>query len=138
MAKDDIKKYQIKKGEVLNPTGRPKSGVRKLNDELEANGYKKLSKSDIEQLYSYLIDCTAEELKQIANDENRTMVIRIVAKQILSKDGFNAIETMLNRMHGKPSQTQILAGDNENPLNMSLNINIVGHQLPHTDYIKPE
>ncbi len=129
---------KVKKGEIRNPKGRPTSGVKDLINELRQEGINPLSKSDVAQVYSSLLDCSEEDLEKIRDDKQKSMILRLAAKQILGKNGFEAVEVLLNRIHGKPAQTQVITGDNENPFKMGMDVNIIGSQMPPTDFIKPE
>lgn len=97
---------KVKKGEIRNPNGRPTSGVKDLINELRQQGINPLSKSDIAQVYSSLLDCSEDELEKIRDNKQKSMILRLAAKQILGKSGFEAVEVLLNRIHGKPAQQQ--------------------------------
>ncbi len=89
----------------INKKGRPRTTVHSLLDELKKKGYKTINKEDIKFLYLSLLDNSQEELLKLTNDKESSMIIRVVAKSILDKKGFDIIEKMLDRTMGKPVST---------------------------------
>lgn len=59
----------------------------------------------IREAYQILLGVDKEKLVKMVNDEKQPMTIRIVAKRMLSGEGHEQIEVMLDRTHGKASQT---------------------------------
>ena len=53
-----------------------------------------------------LLGLDEKRLASIVKDTERPMVLRIVAKSMLEKDGFHIFEKLLDRSHGTPRQTQ--------------------------------
>lgn len=98
--------------ENINKKGRPRTTVRVLLDDLKSKGYKTINKEDIKFLYLSLLDNSQEELSKLTNDKESSMIIRVVAKSILDKKGFDIIEKMLDRTMGKPAQ--LIGEDSEN------------------------
>ncbi len=49
-------------------------------------------------------------LKSIAADEEQPMMLRIMAKRMLSNKAFEVLEKILDRIHGKASQTDYQKG----------------------------
>lgn len=94
-----------KEGESGNPNGRPKKLVSKVLDELKEEG-EQVSKSQVFDIYQIMISLTIPKLKEVAGDESKPALYRILAKEILGKKGFEAIEKMLDRANGKPTITQ--------------------------------
>lgn len=98
----DGKKF--KKGKSGNPKGRPKKLVSSVIAELKNKGHEEVDKSAVKQVYQYLIGLSQEELTKMANDKDTPMLFRIISKSVLGKKGFEIIETMLDRAHGKATQ----------------------------------
>lgn len=100
MAKKDIIKYQIKKGQVLNPNGRPKKYVTLLKEQ----GYKI---SEINDTIQVMLQMTMEELKDVWENKESTILERTIAnamRRSLEKGSLYSIETLLTRVYGKPKE----------------------------------
>lgn len=105
MARKDIYK-DAKNGFKQNPqninrTGANRKTLSSVNKQLEEAGLERVKLSDIIQLYELLFNATEEDLKQLINDKNVAMTIRIVIKEMLSKNGFDVIEKIIERAFGK-------------------------------------
>lgn len=109
MAKEDIVKYQIKKGQVLNPNGRPRKLVSTFTD----IGY---SKSQVNDTYLNLAAMTMEELKKVESNEECTILERTIAKALLKgyeKGSLYNLETTLSRSIGTPDKQEPAAQVNK-------------------------
>ena len=91
----------IKKGERLNPNGRPRKLITDVIKQLEELGIKPATKPDIQDIYMRLINVEIPELEQIVKDSTQPVLVRIVGKSVLSGKGFDIIEKMLDRSIGK-------------------------------------
>lgn len=107
MAKKDIEKYQIKKGQVLNPNGRPKKYVTLLKD----SGYKL---SEINDTIQVLMSMTIDELKEVYENPTGTILEKTVANAMvksLQKGSLYSLDTLLTRVYGKPKETANITQD---------------------------
>lgn len=109
----------LKKGFKANPQninrkGRPRRTVTTLLEEIKKAGGVELKPVDLKALYLALLDRTQEELVAYASDKTLSMVVRIVAKAMLEKRGFDIIERMLDRSVGRP--TNLIGEDKDHPL----------------------
>jgi tRNA A37 N6-isopentenylltransferase MiaA len=98
---ENVTKNKIKKGEIRNPTGRP----RKLVSTLMIEGYRK---SEIVDTIEKIVAMRVDELKQIFESKESTILEKIIAnslKKSLEKGNLDAVETLLNRVHGKPKES---------------------------------
>lgn len=101
-----------KKGESGNPNGRPKKLHSQVIADLKANGAEAVNKNMISQTYEVFLSLNEIELNRICNDKEEKMLHRILAKAMLSKEGFKNLETMLDRVHGKAMITQEIKQEN--------------------------
>jgi hypothetical protein len=112
----DGKKYQ--NGQTGNPNGRPKKLVSSLIFQLKEEGYERVTAGQVREAYEILINLDQLKIVELGNDKEQPMFVRIIAKAILDKKGFEIIEKMLDRAHGKPK--------NENSeSDREININII-------------
>lgn len=107
MGRKDI--YKDAKGFDKNPqninrTGLNRKLISSVNVNLENLGYKEATKNDIISCFLRLIQLTIPELESMVKDNSQPALVRIVGKEILSGKGFDAIEKILNRGIGTPTQ----------------------------------
>ena len=95
---DNLKPF--KKGHKL-AKGRPKKLVSAVIVMLKEEGNEEVTAEHVKQVYTLLIGLTQDRLKSLALDNDVPMLYRIVAKEILGGKGFEIIEKMLDRAHGK-------------------------------------
>jgi ribosome assembly protein YihI (activator of Der GTPase) len=67
---------------------------------------------DVRRMYLALAAMKKAQVEKIFNDEEQPLIARVTARAILSKNGFDYIEKMLDRTYGKP--TQVTENYNEN------------------------
>ena len=114
MANKDIgkegKKYQFKKGQSGNPNGRPKKLVSTVIADLKAEGYEEVTADHVKQAYQLLIGLDRVKVVEIGNDKEQSMLMAQVARAILANKGFEIIEKMLDRAHGKATNKTEVTG----------------------------
>lgn len=89
-----------KKGQSGNPAGRPKKFTSFLID----SGYKL---SEVNDAIQSLLSLTEEELMEIQEDKNATILERTVVNALMRsmKNGsLYSLETLLSRVYGSPKQ----------------------------------
>ncbi len=101
MGKLENLKPKFEKGNRFGK-GRPKKLVSATIEALKAEGYEQVTKSNIVDAYTTLISLDESRLIEIEKDKSSPMILRLVADAILSKDGFDIVEKLLDRAHGKP------------------------------------
>lgn len=108
MAYKDLYKFANgfdKNPQNINKKGQPRKLISDVNADLENNGVKEATKTDIVSCYLRLINLPVDELKQAVEDIKKPALIRIVGKAILSGKGFEVIEKVLDRAVGKANQS---------------------------------
>jgi hypothetical protein len=85
----------------INRSGANRKTVSTVVLELRKKGAEAVTGKQIIDLFESLFNCSEKELKEIITDKEQPMLNRIVAKQMLDKKGFDIIEKMLDRAHGK-------------------------------------
>lgn len=90
----------MKKGETLNPNGRPRKYVSLLKEQ----GYKA---SEVNDAIQVLMSMTLDELKEVYTNPKATVLEKTVASAIrksIEKGSLYSIETLLTRVYGKPKE----------------------------------
>jgi hypothetical protein len=91
----------FKKGKSGNPKGRPRKLVGSIILELKEKGIEPVKPSQIVDTFEKLFNLRAEEIKEIATNDNNPYFLRRIAKEMLSNKGFEIIGKMLDRTIGK-------------------------------------
>lgn len=102
-AKDNLKLFE--KGKSGNPNGRPPKVFTDLARQFEGQGFKPVSKREIIEALEVLIGLPETKLREILADEHQPILFKVLIKAMVGKDGVNTIEAILNRIHGKPTQS---------------------------------
>lgn len=93
----------LNKGRDVPGPGRPRRLVSSVVKDLNDIGIAEVTNVEVNAAYKTLLNCTAAELKKMAQDDEQPFLIRSVAKQMLSGKGQEMIDKMLERAHGKPA-----------------------------------
>jgi len=105
---------QFEKGESGNPKGRPRKLVSHVLAELKEKGVDPVKPVDIVAIYEQLLNVTQEEITDLVNDVDAPYSIRLVAAAMTQKNrGFEIIERMIDRAHGRPKNELELGGKME-------------------------
>jgi len=111
----------FKKGQSGNPKGRPKKYVLSLKKE----GYKL---TEINDTIQAMVSMNIEELKKVYENENSTILEKTVAAALrngLKKGQLESIETLMNRVYGKPKEKMDITTQGEKINEPRYTINIV-------------
>lgn len=96
-----LDEYKWKPGQSGNPNGRPAKRLTVVNKQLIAEGNEPIKSITLKEGYEVLLSLKQERLEEIVIDEEMPMILRIIAKEILGGQGFDIIEKMLDRAHGR-------------------------------------
>jgi len=118
--KDNTNGFQ-KNPQNINRKGQPRKGLSAVNHELKAKGYEPATKQDVQATYKHLLQLGQEDLEEIHDDKSKPMMARILAKNMLSKKGFDIIEKMLDRSQWKPIQ-MVETKENEEQFNKKVDL----------------
>lgn len=119
---ENLKPFEPGHDPRRNLKGRPPGVVSSINAELDEMGYEKVTKSQVEEAYLRMVNLPIRMLAAIASknisykDEDGNIVYleegdrypalyRLVAKELLGRNGAYYLENMLNRSIGKPQQS---------------------------------
>jgi poly-beta-hydroxyalkanoate depolymerase len=96
----NIEPYKMKKGQTLNPNGRPRKYVSLLKEQ----GYKL---SEINDTIQAMMAMDLEELKSVYDNPKATILEKTIANAMhksLMKGSLYSLETLLTRVYGKPKE----------------------------------
>jgi hypothetical protein len=68
-----------------------------VNEQLAKEGYKPVTKQDIEVNYMSLLNIEKSKLEEMYKDEKQPILIRLIIKNMLGNKGFDVIDKMLDR-----------------------------------------
>jgi len=97
---EHLVQHQWKPGQSGNPNGRPKKYVTSLVEQ----GYKL---SEINDTIQNILGMNVEELKDVWDDANATVLEKTVANALrrgIEKGSLYNLETLLSRVYGQPKQ----------------------------------
>lgn len=92
------------KGDVLNPKGPTPKLLSTITAELKAKGYERATSNQVADAFETLMNVPQNELADMVKDEKAPMSLRIVGKAMLTAKGWEVLQAMLDRAHGKAKQ----------------------------------
>lgn len=98
-----------KKGESGNPKGRPKKPVLQM----KVAGY---TLHEINDTIQSMCSITLEQLREIWENPNATILERTIASALrksIEKGNLDSLETLMNRVYGKPNEKLDITTDGE-------------------------
>ena len=110
---------QFEKGDTNNG-GRPPLLLSTIVAELRAKGYERATAGTVADAFETLLNVTHEDLVKMGNDPKSPMSLRIVAKGMLTAKGWEVLQSMLDRAHGKAKQAMDHT-TNGNPIQLVIN-----------------
>lgn len=96
------------KGETGNPNGRPPLLLSTIVAELRAQGYERATAGTVADAFETLLNVPEDVLTEMVKDKAKPMSLRIVGKAMLTAKGWEVLQAMLDRAHGKAKQAVAL------------------------------
>lgn len=87
-------------------------------DEIKQEWYEIVTKSMVSEAISILLGLDEQKLAEIVKDTYQPMMLRIIARSMLERDGMSVIEKLLNRTQWMPTRMELVAV-NESPFDLS-------------------
>ncbi len=97
--------HLLEKGESGNPEGRPPRLLSTITAELKAKGYERATANQVADAFETLTNVPQNELADMVKDDKAPMSLRIVGKAMLTAKGWEVLQAMLDRAHGKAKQS---------------------------------
>jgi len=94
-----------KNPENINKKWRPKKLINSVIFSLEKEWITKVSKTEVSELITLLLNLSESELKKLLVDQDNPMIIRVIIKNILNNKWFETINILLDRVYWKATQT---------------------------------
>lgn len=98
------------KGDPGGP-GRPPRLISTVVKDLRASGYERATAGTVVEAFETLLNVPEDVLTEMVKDKSQSMALRIVGKAMLSSKGWEVLQAMMDRAHGRPSQRIEQAGD---------------------------
>jgi hypothetical protein len=96
--------YRWKPGQSGNPKGQKPKVMSAILKQLKEAGFEPVTRDQITDAFGVVMSMSSDEVMAMVNDKDQPMLLRIVGKRLLSKDGHEMLEKMLDRAHGKAKQ----------------------------------
>ena len=101
----------LEKGESGNLSGRPPKLLSTIVAELRAQGYERATANQVADAFETLLNVPEDVLAEMVKDKTKPMSLRIVGKSMLTAKGWEVLQAMLDRAHGKAKQSHDLTTD---------------------------
>ena len=98
---ENVRPYQMKPGETLNPNGRP----RKIYTILKESGY---TKDDVRTAFNEIAWADVDELQRLFKDPKSPAIIKVIAhayKRAIEKGDYRYVSEIIQQSIGKPKET---------------------------------
>jgi hypothetical protein len=95
---------RFQKGESGNPAGPPPRLLSTIVAELRAQGYERATANQVTDAFETLLNVPEDVLAEMVKDKTKPMSLRIVGKSMLTAKGWEVLQAMLDRAHGKAKQ----------------------------------
>ena len=109
----------------INRKGAPRKLVSTVIKDLEEQGITRVNKAEVRAITELFFNLIEDDMKNIVKDTKTPLVLRSVAKGLLSGKGYEIFKDLLDRAHGRPAQEQNITGN-------------IKTSEKHTIFIEPE
>jgi len=94
--------------------GRPRKLVGEVLKQMGEDGIQPVKPRDVIDMYEHLLNLSEADIVAMVNDKDTPYFVRLVAAAMTSKGrGFEIVERIIDRAHGRPKQpTDITSGGN--------------------------
>jgi len=89
----------------INKKGAPRKLLTDITANLKKEWVNRVNKSEIEELLSILFNLNETQLQTLVEWKETPMILRIIIESMLSPRGFDTINSLLDRVFWKASQT---------------------------------
>lgn len=96
--------HALEKGETANLAGRPPRLLSTITAELKAKGYERATANQVADAFETLLNVPEDVLANMVKDKHKPMSLRIVGKAMLTAKGWEVLQAMLDRAHGRAKQ----------------------------------
>ena len=100
----------FEKGNPGGP-GRPPMLLSTVVADLRRQGYERASAATVVEAFEMLMNVPEDELRKMVTDKNQPMSLRIVGKAMLTAKGWEVLQAMMDRAHGKAKQAMEVNGE---------------------------
>lgn len=104
------------KGDRFNPHGRAPKLLSSIVKDLKAQGYERATANTVVEAFEMLMNVPEEVLADMIKDKKQPMSVRIVGKAMMSAKGWDVLQAMMDRVHGKAKQSVDLAATVTTPV----------------------
>jgi len=119
---ENIEPHKWSKGQTGNSKGRPPKVLTSIISDLKNQGYERVTATTITESIEHLIGLPQDRLQELLTDKEQPMSVRIIIKALLSGKGFEALNTILDRAHGKPKQQMDVQSTGEQKMEVVVKI----------------
>lgn len=101
---ENIEPFKWKPGQSGNPKGSKPKIMSRIIKELKLAGFEPVTRDQITDAFGLVMNMEEAEIKAMIADPSQPMLLRIVGRRMMSKDGHEMLEKMMDRAHGKAKQ----------------------------------
>lgn len=113
---------RFEKGDTNNG-GRPPKLLSGIVRELKAKGYERATAGTVVEAFEMLLNVPEEVLADMVKDNAQPMSLRIVGKAMLTAKGWDVLQAMMDRVHGRPKQQMDLTTNGKDLTPPPINLN---------------